>query len=43
MDVTALGQQMTERFERFCREYGRPLSMKLEPGRYLVGQLGFCC
>ena len=41
MDVNALGQQMTERFEKFCKEYGRPLSMKLEPGRYLVGPAGF--
>jgi diaminopimelate decarboxylase len=29
---------MCERFASFCSEYGRPLKMKLEPGRYLVAQ-----
>lgn len=41
MDVVALGSQMTARFETFCQQYGRPLSLKLEPGRYLVGPAGF--
>ncbi|HKI98534.1 MAG TPA: diaminopimelate decarboxylase [bacterium] len=33
-----LGSAMCERFASFCSEYGRPLKMKLEPGRYLVAQ-----
>ncbi len=40
MDVANLGQQMTQRFHEFCENYGRDLTMKIEPGRYLVGQCG---
>ncbi|MAE16035.1 MAG: hypothetical protein CL911_01160 [Deltaproteobacteria bacterium] len=31
---------MQERFSSFCSEYGRPLTMKLEPGRFIVGPAG---
>lgn len=40
LDLPALGAAMCERFADFCRTYGRPLKMKLEPGRFLVAQAG---
>ncbi len=40
LDLPALGRAMAERFAAFCQSYGRPLRMKLEPGRYLVAQAG---
>ena len=38
LPLRELGAAMCERFAVFCAEYGRPLKMKLEPGRYLVAQ-----
>ena len=38
LPLKELGSAMCERFGSFCSEYGRPLKMKLEPGRYLVAQ-----
>ncbi len=38
LPLKELGAAMCERFAVFCAEYGRPLKMKLEPGRYLVAQ-----
>ena len=40
LDVPDVGTQMTERFQQFLNDYGRPLTMKLEPGRFLVAQSG---
>lgn len=40
LPLPELGRAMTGRFTRFCEEYGRPLRMKLEPGRWLVAQAG---
>lgn len=38
--VASLGREMSARFLRFCESYGRPLRMKLEPGRIVVAQSG---
>ena len=35
-----LGRAMCERFRAFRESYGRPLKMKLEPGRFIVGPAG---
>jgi diaminopimelate decarboxylase len=35
-----LGSAMCERFAAFIRAYGKPLRMKLEPGRYVVAESG---
>jgi diaminopimelate decarboxylase len=35
-----LGSYMSERFMTFGRSYGRPLKMKLEPGRYVMAEAG---
>ena len=40
LDMRRLGPAMAARFTRFCREYGRKLTMVLEPGRYLVAEAG---
>ena len=40
LDLPELGRQMQERFAKFCTEYGRTLTMKLEPGRFIVGPAG---
>lgn len=39
-DVEDLGVQLGERFERFCTDYGRPLSLAFEPGKFLVSEAG---
>jgi diaminopimelate decarboxylase len=40
LPLADLGREMSRRFARFCTEYGRPLKMQLEPGRFLVAQSG---
>jgi len=40
LDIRRFGAALAGRFEAFCREYGRPLTLILEPGRYLVGESG---
>ena len=39
-DVEDLGVQLGERFERFCTDYGRPLSLAFEPWEILVSEAG---
>ncbi len=39
-DIRALGKEMTSRFAVFAKEYGRRLTMSIEPGRYLVAESG---
>lgn len=39
-DIEDLGTQLTERFNNFCREYGRELTLAFEPGKYLVSESG---
>lgn len=40
LDIRDLGRKLTGLFTAFCREYGRELRLKLEPGRYIVGESG---
>lgn len=39
-DMPALGRHLSAAFREFCAEYGRPLEMWLEPGKYLVSESG---
>lgn len=39
-DIEELGTQLTERFNNFCKEYGRELTLAFEPGKYLVSEAG---
>lgn len=40
LDIEKLGTLMTSEFEKFCKSYGRPLTLCIEPGRYLVANAG---
>ncbi len=40
-NVEAIGAQISERFQRFCSEYGRDLELWFEPGKFLVSEAGF--
>jgi diaminopimelate decarboxylase len=40
-DIEELGEKLGARFEEFCKEYGRDLTIMFEPGKYLVSESGF--
>jgi diaminopimelate decarboxylase len=40
-DVAALGTQLTAAVKEFEKEYGRPLEVWFEPGKYLVSECGY--
>ncbi len=40
-DVEELGKKLTKRFNAFCSEYGRGLTLAFEPGKFLVSEAGF--
>jgi len=40
-DIEELGKAITERFEDFCKSYGRQLEMWFEPGKFLVSEAGY--
>jgi len=39
-DVEALGKDLSKRFNRFCDEYGKELTLVFEPGKFLVSEAG---
>lgn len=39
-DIETLGKLMSDRFSEFCLEYGRPLRLIFEPGKFLVSEAG---
>ena len=39
-DVKALGKHLSNRFNAFCKDYGRELTMVFEPGKFLVSEAG---
>lgn len=39
-NVEELGQKLSTRFNEFCEEYGRPLTLAFEPGKFLVSEAG---
>ncbi len=39
-DMVALGQQLSSAFLDFCGQYGRPLQLWFEPGKFLVSECG---
>lgn len=39
-DVEQLGIQLSERFNEFCEEYGKELTLMFEPGKFLVSEAG---
>lgn len=40
-DIEGLGREMGKRFNEFCKEYGRPLTLMFEPGKFLVSEAGY--
>ncbi len=40
-DIEELGIKLSERFNRFCREYGKTVSLVFEPGKFLVSEAGY--
>ncbi len=40
-DIEDLGKKLTERFNRFCTDYGRALRLIFEPGKFLVSEAGY--
>ncbi|NQY29339.1 MAG: diaminopimelate decarboxylase [Flavobacteriaceae bacterium] len=39
-DIIELGRKLTKRFNAFEKEYGKPLTLAFEPGKYLVSEAG---
>ena len=39
-DIKELGQELTQRFQEFCKTFGRELELWFEPGKYLVSESG---
>lgn len=40
-DVESLGEHLSARFNDFCKEYGRELTLIFEPGKFLVSEAGY--
>jgi diaminopimelate decarboxylase len=40
-DVEELGKKLGKRFNSFCAEYGRDLTLTFEPGKFLVSEAGY--
>jgi diaminopimelate decarboxylase len=40
-DVEELGRKLSKRFNEFCTQYGRDLTLTFEPGKFLVSEAGF--
>lgn len=39
-NIEELGEKLTEKFNSFCKEYGRDLTLAFEPGKFLVSEAG---
>jgi len=40
-DIEELGDQLTDRFNAFCKSYGRDITLAFEPGKFLVSEAGY--
>jgi diaminopimelate decarboxylase len=40
-NIEDLGAKISERFQEFCKNYGKDLTLVFEPGKYLVSESGF--
>ncbi|TXB68904.1 diaminopimelate decarboxylase [Phaeodactylibacter luteus] len=40
-NIEELGARISERFNRFCTEYGRDLMLMFEPGKFMVSEAGY--
>lgn len=39
-DIEDLGEQLSERFNDFCRSYGKNIALAFEPGKFMVSEAG---
>lgn len=39
-NIEELGEKLSSRFNKFCKEYGRDLTLAFEPGKFLVSEAG---
>jgi diaminopimelate decarboxylase len=39
-DIEELGQKLSKRFNDFCKNYGKELTLAFEPGKFLVSEAG---
>jgi len=40
-DIEALGEKLTQSFKKFCKDYGKDLTLIFEPGKFLVSEAGY--
>lgn len=40
-DVVSFGKSLSKQFNRFCKEYGKELTLIFEPGKFLVSEAGY--
>lgn len=40
-NVEELGKKLSTRFNEFCKEYGKELTLAFEPGKFLVSEAGY--
>ncbi len=40
-NIEELGKKLGNRFNEFCKEYGKELTLAFEPGKFLVSEAGF--
>ncbi|MGB2475233.1 MAG: diaminopimelate decarboxylase [Flavobacteriaceae bacterium] len=40
-NIEELGEKLTEKFNTFCRDYGKELTLAFEPGKFLVSEAGY--
>ena len=40
-NIEELGKKLTKRFNEFCDEYGKELTLMFEPGKFLVSEAGY--
>lgn len=40
-NIEELGKKLTTRFNEFCKNYGKELTLAFEPGKFLVSESGF--
>ena len=39
-DIVELGEKLSERFNKFCKNYGKNVTLMFEPGKFLVSESG---
>ena len=40
-DIEQLGVQLSDRFNLFCKDFGKEVTLMFEPGKFLVSEAGY--